>query len=126
MALEIKRLHLKTRDPRGAAQFHVDNFVTTIVAETGPDTRSDPHGLKMNVSGLIATQTREQRDRMEHMALDTDDDPDAMARLRARGVKNLEELVASNGRRVRLCEGPDSVQVEIIERAVPPAQEARL
>jgi catechol 2,3-dioxygenase-like lactoylglutathione lyase family enzyme len=123
MAFEINHLHLKTRDPRGTAQFYVDNFGATIVAETGPDSyRLDLHGLRLNVSGLIATQRREQRYGMEHVALDTDDYPGTMARLRASGVKVLEEVVASGGRHVGFCEGPDGVQLEIIERAGTPAE----
>jgi catechol 2,3-dioxygenase-like lactoylglutathione lyase family enzyme len=79
----------------------------------------------MNVSGLIAAQTREQRYGMEHVALDTDDYPGTMARLRANGVKVLEELIAPGGRHVGFCEGPDGVQLEIIERAGALAREAR-
>jgi hypothetical protein len=54
---------------------------------------------------------------MEHLAVDTDDYPATMATLRANGVKILEELVASGGRRVGFCEGPDGTQMEIIEKA---------
>ena len=126
MAFEINHLHLKTRDPGRTAQFYVDNFGATIVARTGPDSyRLDLHGLMMNVSGLIATQTREQRYGMEHVAVDTDDYPGTMQRLRANGVKILEELVGSSGRRVGFCEAPDGVQMEIIEQAPAPAREAR-
>ena len=118
MALQVNHVHLKTRDPRKTAQFYVDNFGATIVSEQGPNGyRVSLCGLMMNVTGLIETQTREQHYGMEHLALDTDDYLGTMAALRANGVKILEELVASSGRRVGFCEGPDGVQMEIIEQA---------
>ena len=118
MAFSVQHVHLKTPDPHKTAQFYVDNFGATIVAETGPNAyRLNLHGLMMNVSGFIETQTREQRYGMEHVAVDTDDYPGTMARLRGNGVKILEELVTSNGRRVGFCEAPDGAQMEIIEQA---------
>lgn len=116
MALQINHLHVKTRDPKKTVQFYVDNFDATIVAEVGRNGyRLNLQGLMMNVSGLIETQTREQHYGMEHVAVDTDDYPGAMAKLRANGVKILEELVGTGGRRVGFCEAPDGMQMEIIE-----------
>jgi catechol 2,3-dioxygenase-like lactoylglutathione lyase family enzyme len=118
MALQINHIHLKTRDPKKAVQFYVDNFGARIVSEVGRNGyRLNLHGLMMNVSGFVETQTREQHYGMEHVAVDTDDYPGTMATLRANGVKILEELIGSSGRRVGFCEGPDGVQMEIIEQA---------
>ena len=117
MALQINHVHLKTRDPRKAVQFYVDNFGATVVTEVGRNGfRLNLHGLMMNVSGLIDTQSREQHYGVEHVAVDTDDYPGTMATLRRNGVKILEEMVGSGGRRVGFCEGPDGVQMEIIEQ----------
>jgi catechol 2,3-dioxygenase-like lactoylglutathione lyase family enzyme len=118
MALQLNHVHVKTRDPGQTAQFYVDNFGATIVGEAGRNGyRLNLHGLMLNVTTLIETQTREQQYGLEHVAVDTDDYPGTMARLRANGVKILEELTGSSGRRVGFCEGPDGTQMEIIERA---------
>ena len=39
-----------------------------------------------------------------------------LARLKANGVRILEELPPTNGRRVCFLEAPDGAQIEIIER----------
>ena len=118
MALQITHLHLKTRDPKTPAQFYIDNFGATMVAEVGRNGyRLNLHGLMMNVSTFVETQKREQQYGMEHVAVDTDDYPATLATLRANGVKILEELIGSSGRRVGFCAGPDGVQMEIIEKA---------
>jgi catechol-2,3-dioxygenase len=118
MALQINHLHLKIRDPKTTAQFYIDNFGATMVAEVGRNGyRLNLHGLMMNVSTFVEAQKREQQYGMEHVAVDTDDYPGTMATLRANGVKILEELIGSSGRRVGFCEGPDQVQMEIIEKA---------
>ena len=118
MTLQINHVHVKTRDPKKTVQFYVDNFGATVVSEVGRNGyRLNLHGLMVNVSDFVETQTREQHYGMEHLAVDTDDYPATMATLRQNGVKILEELVASGGRRVGFCEGPDGTQMEIIEKA---------
>jgi catechol 2,3-dioxygenase-like lactoylglutathione lyase family enzyme len=118
MTLQINHVHVKTRDPKKTVQFYVNNFGATVVSEVGRNGyRLNLHGLMVNVSDFVETQTREQHYGMEHLAVDTDDYAATMATLRANGVKILEELVASGGRRVGFCEGPDGTQMEIIEKA---------
>jgi len=39
-----------------------------------------------------------------------------MARFRAHGVRVLEELPPTNGRRVGFLQAPDGAQIEVIER----------
>ncbi|MBV9685877.1 MAG: hypothetical protein JO096_01525, partial [Alphaproteobacteria bacterium] len=45
------------------------------------------HGLTLNITTLISTQNHEQHYGIEHIALDTDDYPGAMAKLRENGVR---------------------------------------
>ena len=117
MALEINHLHVKTRDPKKTVQFYVDNFGATVVNEVGRNGfRLNLHGLMLNVSPLVDTQTREQHYGLEHVAVNTDDYAGTMAKLRANGVTILEELTGTGGRRVGFCEGPDGTQMEIIEK----------
>jgi catechol 2,3-dioxygenase-like lactoylglutathione lyase family enzyme len=116
MAFGIQHLHLKTRDPKQTAQFYIDNFGATMKAEIpGRGFRLDLHGLQLNVTGLIASQNHEQHYGIEHVALETDDYAGTLAKLRANGVKILEEM-ANNGRHVCFLEAPDGAQMEVIEK----------
>jgi catechol 2,3-dioxygenase-like lactoylglutathione lyase family enzyme len=117
MTFGIHHVHLKTRDPKHTMQFYVDNLGATLIAEVGPrGYRLNLHGLILNVTTLIDTQSREQHYGMEHIAVDTDDYPATLARLRANGVRVLEELPPTNGRRVCFLEAPDGVHIEVIEK----------
>ena len=117
MSFGIHHVHLKTRDPKKTMQFYVDNLGATLVAEVGTrGYRVSLDGLTFNITSLIDTQSREQHYGMEHIAVDTDDYPGTLARLRASGVRVLEELPPTNGRHVCFLEAPDGVQIEVIEK----------
>jgi catechol 2,3-dioxygenase-like lactoylglutathione lyase family enzyme len=117
VAIGVHHVHLKTRDPKSTMQFYVDNLGATLIAEvSGRGYRVDLHGLTLNITSLIDSQTREQHYGIEHVAVDTDDYTGTLARLRANGVRILEELQPSNGRRVCFLEAPDGAQIEVIER----------
>jgi lactoylglutathione lyase len=118
MALGLHHVHLKTRDPKQTAQFYIDNFGATMVAAIGTrGYRVNLHGLMVNITTIIDSQTRAQHHGLEHIALDTDDYAGTLASLRARGVKVLEEVPASGGgHRVCFLEAPDGAQIELIER----------
>jgi catechol 2,3-dioxygenase-like lactoylglutathione lyase family enzyme len=116
MTFGINHVHLKTRDPKQTMQFYVDNLGATLIAEVGRGYRVNLHGLQLNITPLIDTQSREQHYGMEHIAVDTDDYPGTLARFRANGVRVLEELTSTNGRRVGFLEAPDGAQIEVIEK----------
>ena len=118
MAFGTHHVHVKTRDPKGTMQFYVENLGATLLADTGArGYRVNLHGLVLNITPLIDTQKREQHYGLEHIALDTDDYTGTLARLRANGVRVLEELPpGASGRRVCFLEAPDGVQIEVIER----------
>ena len=116
MAFRLTHVHIKTPDPQKTAQFYVENLGATIEAELGQQGyRLDLHGLKLNITTFIAEQTREQRYGMEHIAIDTDDLDALVAKLKAQGIRILEETTIPGGRRVCFFEGPDGVQLEFIE-----------
>lgn len=118
MAFGINHVHLKTRDPKQTMQFYIDNFGATLIDEVaGRGYRVNLHGLQLNITTIIDSQTRDQHYGMEHVALNTDDYAGTLARLRANGVRVLEELPpSSNGRRVCFLEAPDGAQIEVIEK----------
>ena len=117
MSFALNHVHLKTRDPKQTAQFYVDNFGATLVGEIGTrGYRVNLHGLTLNITTIVDTQRREQHYGVEHIAVDTDDYAGTLARFRANGVRVLEELPPTNGRRVGFLEGPDGTQIEVIEK----------
>ena len=120
MAYEIQHVHLKTRDPKATAQFYVDNFGATLLAEIpGRGFRVSLSGLQLNITTLIEAQKHEQHYGIEHIAVQTDDYSGTLARLRGNGVRILEELAPGPGRRVCFLEAPDGAQMEVIEKTQP-------
>jgi catechol 2,3-dioxygenase-like lactoylglutathione lyase family enzyme len=118
MALKLHHLHLKTQDPKKTAEFYVENLGATLEAELGTNGyRLDLHGLKLNVTTPIASQTREQLYGMEHIAIDCDagELEGLVQKLKDNGTPILEETSVGGGRRVCFFEGPDGVQLEFIE-----------
>jgi len=114
----VQHVHLKTPDPQKTMQFYVDNFGATVKAEIpGRGFRLDLHGLQLNVTTLIASQSHEQHYGIEHIAVDTDDYDGTVERMRKNGVRILEEQRApNNGRRVCFIAAPDGAQMELIEK----------
>ena len=89
-----------------------------LIAEIpGRGCRLDLHGLQLNITGIVASQSRKQLYGIEHIAVDTDDYAGTLAKLKANGVRILEEMPPNNnGRRVCFLEAPDGAQVEVIEK----------
>jgi catechol 2,3-dioxygenase-like lactoylglutathione lyase family enzyme len=116
MSFQLNHVHLKTKDPKQTAQFYVDNLGATIVSEIGTrGYRLNLHGLTLNLTTFVEDQSRQQVYGMEHFAIDTDDLDSAVTKLKASGARVLEEMVSGNGRRICFLEGPDGVQLELIE-----------
>jgi catechol 2,3-dioxygenase-like lactoylglutathione lyase family enzyme len=119
MTLKLNHVHLKTKDPEQTAKFYVDTLGARIVGRAGDGGyRLDLHGLSLNVTKFLETQTREQKYGMEHIAIDTDELDALVAKLKAQGINILEQTMVSGGRRVCFFEGPDGVQLEFIEMKV--------
>jgi lactoylglutathione lyase len=116
MSLKLNHVHLKTADPEKTAKFYVDTLGAKIVGQAGNSGyRLDLHGLSLNVTKFIESQTREQKYGMEHIAIDTDELDALVEKLKAQGINILEQTAISGGRRVCFFEGPDGVQLEFIE-----------
>jgi catechol 2,3-dioxygenase-like lactoylglutathione lyase family enzyme len=116
MSLKLNHVHLKTTDPEKTAKFYVDTLGAKIVNQSANGGyRLDLHGLSLNVTTFIASQTREQKYGMEHIAIDTDELDSLIEKLKAQGINILEQTSVSGGRRVCFFEGPDGVQLEFIE-----------
>ena len=71
MGLSLNHVHLKTPDPQKTAQFYIDTLGATKIADVGDiGVRLDLHGLTLNVTKHIETQTRDQKYGIEHIAID--------------------------------------------------------
>jgi len=116
MAFKLNHVHLKTKNPEQTAKFYVETLGATMVGQAGSSGyRLNLHGVTLNVTNFAENQKRQQVYGMEHFALDTDDLDGTVSKLKANGAKVLEEMVSGNGRRICFLEGPDGVQLEIIE-----------
>jgi catechol 2,3-dioxygenase-like lactoylglutathione lyase family enzyme len=99
MAYAVQHVHIKTRDPEQTSQFYMDNFGATMKAEIpGRGFRLDLHGLQLNITTLIDSQKHEQHYGIEHIAVQTDDYQGTLAKMKANGVRILEEMPPNNGR----------------------------
>ena len=117
-AFKINHLHYKTPDARKTAQWYVDNLGAKIVSEIGTiGFRLDLHGVPLNVTGFVEGQNLEQHYGLEHVALDTDDLPGMVEKLKASGSRILEERGGPDGRKVCFFEGPEGARFEVIEMA---------
>ena len=119
---KINHIHFKTPDPQKTAQWYVDNLGARIVSEAGGASgnrsfRLDLHGLPMNVTGFVAAQKLEQFFGLEHVALDTDDLPGMVEKLKDAGSRILEQRELPDGRKVCFFEGPEGVRLEVLEMA---------
>ncbi|OGP27134.1 MAG: hypothetical protein A2038_11690 [Deltaproteobacteria bacterium GWA2_57_13] len=120
MAFRVNHLHLKTPDPRKTAKWYVEFVGAKVVSETQnpngyPTIRLDLHGVPLNVTGYIEGQRLEQHYGLEHVAIDTDDFAREVEKIKASGVKILEERTLPDGRKVCFFEGPEGVRLEFLE-----------
>ena len=116
MAFSLNHVHLKTPDPKATADWYVANLGATVTAETANGGfRLDLHGLPLNVTDHIPTQTHPQNYGFEHIAIDTTDIDGTIADLKNGGAAVLEETTVGGGRRVMFFEGPQGIILEVLE-----------
>jgi catechol 2,3-dioxygenase-like lactoylglutathione lyase family enzyme len=127
MAYAVQHVHIKTRDPKQTSQFYIDNFGATMKAEIpGRGFRLDLHGLQLNITTLIDSQKHQQHYGIEHIAVQTDDYQGTLAKLKANGVRILEEMPPKRPPRLfprgsrRRADGPTASWRSSLRRAMPP------
>ena len=120
MAFKINHLHLKTPDPRKTVDWYVKYVGAKVLSErTTPSGRTafrlSLHGVELSVTDFLEEQKLEQFYGLEHVAIDTDDFSEEVAKIKAAGIKILEERVFPDGRKVCYFEGPEGVRLEFLE-----------
>jgi len=120
MAFRINHLHLKTPDPGKTVDWYVKYVGAKVVNErktaSGRTTfRLNLHGVELNVTDFLEEQKLGQFYGLEHVAIDTDNFAGEVAKIKAAGIKILEERVLPDGRKVCFFEGPEGVRLEFLE-----------
>ena len=121
MAFKLNHIHLKSPDPRKTVQWYVDYMGATVLSEreTANDSlyfRISLNGVEANVTDLVQDQVLERQFYgLEHVAMDTDSYDADVAAVKASGARVLEERTSPGQRRVCFFEGPEGVQVELLE-----------
>jgi lactoylglutathione lyase len=120
MAFKINHLHLKTPEPQKTVDWYVKHVGAKVLSErTAPNGRKSfrmaLHGVEFNVTDFLPEQKLEQFYGLEHVAIDTDDFAGEVAKIKAAGIKILEERVLPDGRKVCFFEGPEGVRLEFLE-----------
>ena len=87
----------------------------TTRPDGGKSYRLDLHGVELNVTQYLDDQQLDQFMGLEHVAIDTNNFDGEVNKIKAAGVKILEERVLPDGRRVCFFEGPQGVRLEFLE-----------
>ena len=125
----VNHIHLRSPDPRSAAQWYVDNLEAKIVSEgkgLGDSVviRMELGGASVYVSGSptgnsLPEGSTEYHWGLEHFGVDTDNIGTALSRLQSRGVDVLLPVThMSSGSLIAYIKGPDQVRIELVQ---PPA-----
>ena len=120
MAFRINHLHLKSPEPRQTVDWYVKHVGAKIVSERAAPNgrmtyRLDLHGVPLSVTEFLEEQKLGQFYGLEHVAIDTDNFAAEVAKIKAAGIKILEERVLPDGRKVCFFEGPQGVRLEFLE-----------
>ncbi len=120
MSFRLNHLHLKTPDPKKTVDFYVTYTGAKVVREnTAPNGRKsyrlNLHGVELNVTDFLEEQKLSQFYGLEHIAIDAENFDGEVTKIKAAGIKILEERVLPDGRRVCFFEGPQGVRLEFLE-----------
>lgn len=119
--------HIISPDPEAAAAFFVDKFGATIKSKgTAPDGTTmvsvDFHGSNIFLKGravkpTVKTPAPGSTYGLEHLGIITDDLDAAVAELKAKGVKFVQDITNFRpGIRISFLLGPDDTMFELLER----------
>jgi lactoylglutathione lyase len=119
----FSHVHLKSPNPKDAAQWYVDMFGAVIVRE-GENRGAQFVGIQLggvtiNISSArpeesLAPAMSELRWGLEHIAFGTDDLEGDLARLKQRGGK-VFQVTETGQRKTAFVEGPDKVRIELMQ-----------
>ncbi len=119
-------IHLRSRDPKAAAQYYHHMFEAEIVESIQTDGRPR---IDVDIDGMTIciAQARPDQDvpsapgkpciGLDHFGLQVEDLDEAAAELRKRGAEFFSEpRLLRPGLRIAFVRAPDDVRIEILER----------
>lgn len=119
-------IHLRTRDPRGTAEYYQRMFDAHIVESVQSDGKGridlDINGLMVFLAPVAADADIQESPADPHLGLDhfglrVDDIDAAYAELQQRGaVFMLAPKTIRPGVRIAFVQAPDNVRIELLER----------
>ena len=120
MRFRINNMNLKSPDTQKTVDFYVKYCGAKVLRENTAANgrksfRVNLHGVELNVTDFLEEQKLGQFYGLEHVAIDAEDFNGEVAKIKAAGVKILEERVLPDGRRVCFFEGPEGVRLEFLE-----------
>jgi catechol 2,3-dioxygenase-like lactoylglutathione lyase family enzyme len=120
-------IHLRTRDPRGTAEWYYRMFGARILESVQSDGQPridlDINGLTVFIANVAADARIEDQPSDPHLGLDhfglrVDDLDAAVAELKSRGATfTTEPRTIRPGVKIAFIQCPDNVRVELLERA---------
>jgi catechol 2,3-dioxygenase-like lactoylglutathione lyase family enzyme len=120
MSFRINHLHLKSPDPQKTVDFYVKFCGANVLRENTTASgrkafRVNLHGVELSVTDFLEEQKLGQFYGLEHVAIDAKDFNAEVGKIKAAGIKILEERVLPDGRHVCFFEGPEGVRLEFLE-----------
>ena len=117
-------VHLIGADPAKTADFYIRVFGARKVAErpspAGPNFELSIEGTRLLIRPPRDSKSKDDAPRtrrgLEHFGLRTSDIKEAVADLKTKGVKILDDImVAPTGSTVAFLEAPDNVVIELVQ-----------
>lgn len=122
-------IHLRSRDPRGTAEFYMGMFGARIIESVQSDGQPrmdlDINGLTVFIAQVpadaeLASSPAEPHLGLDHFGLRVDNLDAAVAELKQRGATfTTEPRTIRPGVKIAFIQCPDNVRVELLERAAP-------
>jgi catechol 2,3-dioxygenase-like lactoylglutathione lyase family enzyme len=120
-------IHLRSRDPRGTAQYYERMFgariIESIQSDGQPRIDLDINGLTVFIAQVpsdaqIAAEPADPHLGLDHFGLRVDNLDTAVAELKQRGATfTTEPRTIRPGVKIAFIQCPDNVRVELLERA---------
>jgi catechol 2,3-dioxygenase-like lactoylglutathione lyase family enzyme len=124
VAYRYDHIHLRSADPRKAADWYHRMFGARVIETPQP---SGPPRIDLDINGLAVfiarsdAQTpagpRDQHNGLDHFGFKVDSLEQAAAELKAKGAEfSMEPRTLPSGLKIAFVRGPEGERVEIVER----------
>ena len=126
-AYSYDHIHLRSRDPRGTAEWYHQMFgarvIESVQSDGQPRIDLDINGLTVFIASVpaeadMAAAPPDPHLGLDHFGLRVDDLDGAVAELKQRGATfTMEPRTIRQGVKIAFIQCPDNVRVELLERS---------